>query len=175
MNRANLISHISVVFFVFCCTSSQAAELSPSPPQFHQAFAQLKTLEGTWDEEEYGRVIEYHLTGDDSALIEEFIGDPPMTSVYHLDGVDLRMTHYCNAENQPRMIASSYDSDTLHFSFVDVSNLESPHAYHTRTLRIEFLTENSVVLTFTGLRSGEEVVTTHTLTRRQTQIFSGGE
>ena len=131
------------------------------------AFNRLKRLVGTWDEAEYGRVIEYRLTGKGSALIEEFVGDPPMTSVYHLDGDDLRMTHYCNAGNQPRMMAALYESDTLKFDFVDVTNLSAPNAYHTRTLDIAFQDVDHVVLNFVGLKDGTEIATTHTLTRRR--------
>jgi hypothetical protein len=135
---------------------------------FRGAFTRLKRLEGSWDEAEYGRVVTYHLTGKGSALIEEFVGDPPMTSVYHLDGDDLRLTHYCNAGNQPRMVAALYDSRNLRFDFVDVTNLSAPNAYHTRTLAIEFKDDNNVVLNFVGFKNGNELATTHTLTRRNT-------
>lgn len=137
------------------------------------AFARLKRLEGLWDEAEYGRVIEYRLTGEGSALIEEFIGDPPMTTVYHLDGDDLRLTHYCNAGNQPRMKAAAYRDGRLKFDFVDVTNLSSPTAYHTRTLDIVFQDEDHVVLNFVGLKNGKEIATTHSLTRKHGG--SGGE
>jgi hypothetical protein len=133
---------------------------------FRGAFTRLKRLEGSWDEAEYGRIVKYHLTGKGSALIEEFIGDPPMTSVYHLDGDNLRLTHYCNAGNQPRMVAALYTSDNLKFDFVDVTNLSAPNAYHTRTLAITFQDDNNVVLNFVGHKDGKEIATTHSLTRR---------
>src|SRR4051812_25593828 len=69
------------------------------------AFARLKTMAGTWQNKLEGagkdhhggddKVI-YHLTGAGSALVEtDFPGsDHEMVSVYHLDGDDLRMTHY---------------------------------------------------------------------------------
>ncbi len=147
---------------------------APAPPpaepgDLEAAFERLKTLVGTWDEEgEYGRVVEYHLTGRGSALIEEFIGDPPMASVYHLDGPDLRLTHYCNAGNQPRMRVASYDPDTgtLGFEFVDVTNLSAPNAYHTRDLTIRFVDDDHVVLSFVGLRNGEQVPGDVSLRRR---------
>ena len=88
-----------------------------------------------------------------------------MTSVYHLDGDDLRLTHYCNAGNQPRMIADEYRSQSLSFGFVDVTNLKAPGAYHTRTLDIEFLDDDHVVLHFVGKKEAREIATTHTLTR----------
>jgi hypothetical protein len=137
---------------------------------YRTAFSRLQRLEGAWDEAEYGRVIQYRLTGKGSALIEEFIGDPPMSSVYHLDGEDLRLTHYCNAGNQPRMIAAFYRDDTLKFEFVDVTNLSAPNAYHTRALDIEFQDDDHIVLKFVGQKDGKEIATTHTLIRRHVPL-----
>lgn len=158
----------SLPVLVVIALSAVAAETEypVSADDYHAAFARLKNLEGTWDEAEYGRVVTYRLTGRGSTLIEEFTGDPQMTSVYHLDGDDLRLTHYCNAGNQPRMIADGHDADSLSFEFVDVTNLEAPNAYHTRTLDFEFLDDDRVVLNFVGLVDGKEIATTHTLTRR---------
>jgi hypothetical protein len=147
-----------------------------NPEAFKAAFTRLKRLEGIWDEEPWGedeehaRVVRYRLTGKGSALIEEFIGDPAMTTVYHLDGDDLRMTHYCNAGNQPRMKAAIYESNILKFEFVDVTNLSSPNAYHTRTLDIVFHDDDHVDLRFVGLKNGEDVPGTVSLTRRSTSV-----
>ena len=91
-----------------------------------------------------------------------------MTSLYHMDGDELRMTHFCNAGNQPRMKATTWDGgDSIQFEFVDVTNLAAPHAYHTRTLRVQFIDEDHVNLHFVGLKEGEEVPGTLSLTRRK--------
>jgi hypothetical protein len=52
--------------------------------------------------------LKEYLTGNGSALVESLImgGVPTMTTVYHLDEADLRMTHYCGAKNQPRLKAA---------------------------------------------------------------------
>lgn len=168
----SLILAMAVLAFDSNENLSAASEPQPEYSEdFKAAFAQLKRLEGTWDETSwdeggYGRVVQYRLTGKGSALIEEFVGDPPMTTVYHLDGDDLRMTHYCNAGNQPRMRAASYKNNTLKFDFVDVTNLSAPNAYHTRTLDIVFHDEDHLDLVFIGLKDGEEVPGTVSLTRR---------
>ena len=49
--------------------------------------------------------VVYKLTGAGSALVEtQFPGSShEMVSVYHLDGEDLRMTHYCAVGNQPHV------------------------------------------------------------------------
>jgi len=54
----------------------------------------------------------YYITGNNSAVVENLTtgGTPNMTSVYHLDGADLRMTHYCGAGNQPRLKAERIDA-----------------------------------------------------------------
>ena len=59
-----------------------------------------------------------------------------MGSVYHLDGADLRVTHYCAAQNQPRLRATSFGTDNsdIRFSFVDITNLRSPSDGHVSGL-----------------------------------------
>ena len=82
-----------------------------TPITAKSAFTQLKTLAGTWNNKVSGhhehehandtKVI-YRLTGAGSALVETDFpeSDHEMVSVYHLDGDDLRLTHYC-ADGQP--------------------------------------------------------------------------
>src|SRR5438309_11983397 len=40
----------------------------------------------------------YYLTGNGTTVVENLIvdGNANMTTVYHLDGADLRATHYCS-------------------------------------------------------------------------------
>ena len=79
------------------------------------AFKKLKTLVGSWtaktshdEKKEEAKKdhedampdevsVTFNLTGAGSALVEtQFPGMPhEMVSVYHLDGKELRMTHYC--------------------------------------------------------------------------------
>ena len=132
------------------------------------AFARLKTLVGTWDVEDAERFVVYSLSGGGETLVEEFKGEPTMASFYHRDGEKLMLTHYCNAGNQPRMTAASYDEakGILSFRFLDVTNLKAPNAYHTRDLDVRFLSDDRIELVFTGLKDGEEVESVLTLTRR---------
>ena len=100
-----------------------------TPVTAKSAFAQLKTLAGTWknkisDAHEHehpddGKVI-YHLTGAGSALVETDFPESnhEMVSVYHLDGDDLRITHYCAAGNQPRLKLDQAGSTPTRFVFV---------------------------------------------------------
>src|SRR3954463_3548928 len=112
------------------------------------AFNKLRSLSGDWQgsyqwtgaRNSSGKMdATYYMSGNDSALVENLLSDgkPSMTSVYHLDGNDLRMTHYCAARNQPRLKAEHIDLEkgTFEFSFVDATNLRSPDAPHVDGLK----------------------------------------
>ena len=116
--------------------------LASSEPSGKDIFERLKALAGDWEgtyEWSQGRTekgtlkANYYVTGNGSAVVENLImGDPAvpmMTTVYHLDGPDLRMTHFCAARNQPRLKASRIDQSSADFSFVDVTNATVSPAY----------------------------------------------
>jgi len=94
----------------------------------------------------------YFTTANRSAVVENLISDgvPVMTTVYHTDGPDLRMTHYCGARNQPRLKASKIDlaGGAIDFAFVDATNLSSPDVPHVTGLEVRFGDEDHVTLTF---------------------------
>ena len=113
------------------------------------ALAQLRGLAGQWEgsfewtgaRTATGKMnATYSETANGSAVVENLTVDgvPSMMSVYHLDGEDLRMTHYCAAQNQPRLRASQIDiaKGILDFEFVDATNLRSPDAPHVYGLEM---------------------------------------
>jgi hypothetical protein len=102
----------------------------------------------------------YYVTGNGSALVENLIaqGAPVMTSVYHLDAADLRVTHFCGAQNQPRLKAERIDlgHGLIDFGFVDITNLRAPDAPHVHGLEIRFIDSNHVTVTFLFQSGGKE-------------------
>ena len=125
------------------------------------AFEQFRSLAGDWEgtyEWTGARTAAgslsatYYLTGNGSALVENLIMEsvPSMTSVYHLDGTNLRMTHYCAAQNQPRLKAGRIDpaQGVIDFALVDITNLRAPDAPHVRGLEMRIIDSNHVTLTF---------------------------
>ncbi|MGZ6098007.1 MAG: hypothetical protein ACXWLL_06415 [Myxococcaceae bacterium] len=125
-------------------------------------FDRMKTLTGDWEgtfEWSEGRTgsgtlgVSYSLTGGGSALIENLImgGVPTMTTVYHLDGPDLRMTHYCAARNQPRLKAVRFDETQgiAEFALVDVTNVGPKNAGHVQGFFIQLLDADHLTLRFT--------------------------
>jgi hypothetical protein len=81
-----------------------------------------------------------------------------MTSVYHLDGTDLRLTHFCAAQNQPRLKAKRIDLDhgLIDFDFVDITNLRGPDAPHVHGLEIRFIDSDHITVTFLFQGGGKE-------------------
>ncbi len=122
-----------------------------APTQAQQAFALLKSLSGGWR----GSVVEpttklnvamdvtLRVTSRGNALVHEMKSaeatdnpvknDHPVTMMY-LDAGRLLLTHYCDAGNRPRMIASvSPDGKQIDFDFVDLTGpTDHGHMQHVR-------------------------------------------
>jgi hypothetical protein len=126
-----------------------------------KALNQLKTLAGNWEgpfEWTGARTgngtmkATYFTTGNGSAVVENLIMEdaPVMTSVYHLDGADLRMTHFCGAQNQPRLKAKQIDlaKGIIDFDFVDITNLRTPDGPHVHGLEMRLSDPNHLTITF---------------------------
>ena len=116
--------------------------------------------------------VEYLLTGNGSAIVENyFFGDaetPGMTTVYHPDGNDLQLTHYCGAQNHPRMKWTAYDKDTrtYGFRFLDITNLQSEADYHSRSLDLTLIGDDNIRIAYAGEVSGRTAVQTYNLARK---------
>jgi hypothetical protein len=155
-------------------------------------FARLKTLAGTWKPElaasgeaaklkekaeehkaEHGAEpsVVFKLTGAGSALVEtQFPGAAhEMVSVYHLDGDELRMTHYCAAGNQPRLKLDRAKSrpDHLVFVFDGGSNLDPKKDMHIHGLEITFHEDGRVTSAWEGYAGGKSFGTTNFIMKRQ--------
>src|SRR5262249_54393843 len=163
---------VAIVFL--CAGVGWAAADTPGD----RMFARMRALAGDWEgtfEWSGGRARQGSLkasdyvTGNGSALVENLIMDgfPTMTTVYHLDGADLRMTHYCAAKNQPRLRAGRIDeaAASVDFFFVDATNL-SANAGHVEHFFIQLVDADDVNLKFTfGGGSGKPAVESIALRR----------
>ena len=145
---------------------SSAGDASPA----QAAFEQIKALAGSWSAtgmEGQPVRIDYEVVGSGSAVVEHFRfpeGDPgqTMVTVYHLDGDDLVLTHYCMAGNQPTMRATSYGgggSESVAFELSSIANLASPDAGHMRRARFDFQGPERFSTRWTFHQDGEDVFT----------------
>lgn len=68
-----------------------------------------------------------------------------MTNVYHMDGPDLVMTHYCAVGNQPRLRAvAGGPPDELHFHTDSVTNLHDPNDTYMGRMTLLFLDQDRI-------------------------------
>jgi hypothetical protein len=102
-------------------------------------FEALKKLAGDWvevgkDGKATDKVISsIRVTSAGSAVQETLFpgSDHEMVTMYHLDGVDLVLTHYCALGNQPRLRAEpGTDVHKIVFKFVSCTNLKSTDDHH---------------------------------------------
>jgi hypothetical protein len=157
---------VSAAALVAILAQSPAAP-APDRTASENALAWLKSAAGAWEgtlewsgarSGKGALKANYSVAAAGSAVVEELVmnGVSSMTSVYHVDGADLRMTHYCAAGNQPRMRAQGWKGNTLSFRFVDVANLKSPSDGYMSSLNIKLEDADHVTAEWTYRDNGKE-------------------
>jgi hypothetical protein len=130
------IAAASLALVTGCASSSKPMSRVVSPASAQQraaSFDQVAKLAGEWHlADDNGKVIQ----GEHAAItrfdvssagnvVREimFVGHPhEMTNVYHFDGEQLVVTHYCAVGNQPRMRAMKPAPGRIAFTLDNVTN-----------------------------------------------------
>jgi len=142
-----------------------------------KTFDRFKALAGDWvaaEDTDYAKkgdlIARYHLTGGGSAVVEDlFPGSPhEMTTVYHMDGDDVVLTHYCMTGNQPRMRAKAPEGDTVTFAFDGGTNIDAKKTKHMHDASFQFVSENEIRTQWNGLADGKPSMTVKTHLVRKT-------
>jgi hypothetical protein len=147
------IRHVAVAAFAtLALAGALAAGAQTSQPGTSAArLERLKKLTGDWvmvdaDGNPTERVVAtYRVTSGGSVLQETLFGgtDHEMVTMYHLDGPDLVLTHYCAVGNQPRMKATPGDSlERIEFEFAGGSNIDPAKDAHMHSAVIELRGED---------------------------------
>ena len=130
--------HLSLSLILLISTAALAQSVA------QKSFEQLKVLAGSWEGNLDGQPLHVSLrvTSRGNALMHEMKGagpDDPIT-MFHLDGDRLLLTHYCDAGNQPRMVANiSPDGKTIVFNFLEATNLLSTQMGHMQRVTFTFI------------------------------------
>jgi len=128
-----------------------ATKAAPANP----AFERIKGMAGTWvaadkDGKPTDQVVSvYRVTAGGSAVHETIFPGTPMemVSVYHLDGADLLMTHYCMLGNQPRMKADPKSpANQVRWVFAGGTNLDPAKDKHMHSAVVTFVDADHVEL-----------------------------
>ena len=131
---------------------------SAGPANGAEAFEKLKALVGHWETDQtsmYKASLDVELTSGGTAILERIHmvedGKPvEMTTLYFLDGGDVKLTHYCAEGNQPTMRGSySPETKTLTFELVSISNLKNANDGHMHHATYTFLDQDHFKTTWT--------------------------
>jgi hypothetical protein len=153
-----------VLVGVASAASAQAPGTSKPVPA---AFEKLKALDGEWVAAEDGEmskkgdlVARYAVTAAGTAVVETvFPGSPhEMVTVYHPDGADLVLTHYCMEGNQPRMRARDAQGSRLAFAYDGGTNIDPKRDRHMHQAILEFLGVDEIRNEWTELAEGKPVL-----------------
>ena len=142
-----------------------AAFAAPTPaPDDKAAFAQLKSLAGTWHgHSDCGgkrrMTVIYHMISGGSTVMETLMPGTKMemVSMYHLDREgELVMKHYCSIGNQPQM---EYDrkhsaAGTLVFKF-DGGDVDARRDMHVHNGTIRLVGKNQIESEWTPWKDGQ--------------------
>jgi hypothetical protein len=138
MRRAGIILTILIA-----AAEALAAERPITPEESRAIFARLKQMAGTWTAKStkgWTETNRYEVAGKGSVVIGRsfFEGEENdgMLSTFFMDGDRLLLTHYCEAGNQPTLIAATIDADQVRFAFLSGTNLSArPGHMHSVVLR----------------------------------------
>jgi len=132
---------------------AQGDEKPTKTPPPHPGLERLKKLAGTWvaadkDGKPTDQVVSViKVTAAGSTVVETlFPGQPhEMVSIYHRDGEDLIMTHYCSLGNQPRMKADPKSpANQIRFMFVGGTNLDPAKDMHMHEGTLTFIDDDHI-------------------------------
>ena len=130
-----------------------------------RAFENFKTLAGVWNganQEGVASRQTFRVIAAGSCVVQttDFDGHPGQTMItmYHMDGDQLMLTHYCVAKNQPRMRATKVgeDSRTVLFTFLDGTNLPSRDKGHMDSASFRFIDADHFASKWTWYQDGKE-------------------
>jgi hypothetical protein len=137
-----------------------------------ETFERLKSLEGTWhgtpegsgaaeeEAKEVAQVVhEFRVSANGTVVMETMGPDTPyeMINMYHVDGEELVLTHYCAGGNQPimRLDREKSTADKLVFDFAGGTNLNPETDPHIHAAELH-LDEGKLKSAWTSYMNGEE-------------------
>jgi hypothetical protein len=153
-------------------TADTVTPRAPSP-----ALEQFKALAGDWVAAEDGDMVKkgdlvarYAVTASGSAVVETvFPGSThEMVTVYHADGPDLVLTHFCTEGNQPRMRARAAAGSRFEFAYDGGSNIDPARDRHMHSATVELVGADEIRSVWNELADGKPVFVArmHLLRRR---------
>ncbi len=141
------------------------------------AFEFLKTLAGDWErasgDHEHGsssRAVSFKVTAAGSSIVETYNAGQPseMVSIYHMDGNQLLLTHYCALKNAPVMKFEKSDKPgEIKFAFHGGTNFDPKIDAHVHQGAFEIKDKNTVESNFVAFANGKPQPVGHAILKRK--------
>jgi hypothetical protein len=142
-----------IVLFAFAAWSWAEDKKEEKAPAKNARLERMKTLAGEWvAADEKGKptdklITSFKVTGGGSAVRETIHPGQAMEMVtmYHMDGKDLVLTHYCALQNQPHMkLDAKSTTDKFLFKFAGGSNIDPAKDMHIHEGSIAFIDDDHI-------------------------------
>jgi hypothetical protein len=156
------ITSLALAGLLACAPLAKAA---PAASPGAASLDRLKALAGEWVAAEDSEMVKkgdlvsrYVVSAGGSAVVETvFPGSQhEMVTVYHLDGSDLVLTHYCMEGNQPRMRAKATGS-RLDFAFDGGTNIDPKQTRHMNSAWLDVVGPDEIRNQWTEIEAGKTV------------------
>ena len=146
-----------------------AAPAAPAPAPARPTSAPLerfKTLAGEWVAAEDGDMVKkgdlvarYAVTASGSAVVETVFpgSEHEMVTVYHADGPDLVLTHFCMEGNQPRMRARGAQGSRFEFAYDGGTNIDPKRDRHMHSATFDLASADEIRSEWSELAEGKPV------------------
>ena len=146
-----------------------AAAPNPAPAPARPTLASLerfKTLAGEWVAAEDGDMVKkgdlvarYAVTASGSAVVETVFpgSEHEMMTVYHADGPDLVLTHYCMEGNQPRMRARGAQGSRIAFAYDGGTNIDPKRDRHMHSATFDLVGADEIRSEWNEIAEGKTV------------------
>jgi hypothetical protein len=160
--KLQTVSSLLTIALLAATASSPADEKAAATSA--QRFEALKKLAGDWvmvgkDGKPTDTVVSsIRVTSGGSAIQETLFpgGEKEMITMYHLDGADLILTHYCMLGNQPRLRAEpGTDVNKIAFKFTGATNLKSKEDHHMNRATITIDGKDRFKAVWTSCKEGK--------------------
>ncbi len=143
MTTVRTALHLSCAAVLALPLAACSSQPHPNPveitgPRANAAYQRLKRLEGEWESKStkgWSGKVQYQVIANGSVLAQFDNAAHPgemMLTLIHPDGERLLLSHYCAAQNQPRLVLTAAN-DALNqftFEFLDGTNMLSREDGH---------------------------------------------
>jgi hypothetical protein len=164
MTRWIVGSGLVVLALTVAAYAADKEEARPAAPAKNAGLEKLKKLAGEWvTVDDKGNptkqvVSIFKVTANGSAVHETiFPGtDHEMITVYHRDGADLVLTHYCAMGNQPHLKLDPKSLENkLVFQFVGGANIDPKKDMHMHEGSITIIDNDTIEWQWVGYKDGK--------------------